>query len=65
MIHIVKTFVSIVLLSCSSLIITVTFYILVQFPNQNVDEIIYTLANGLKGAAPEVFQSAIKLFMAN
>jgi phosphoglycerol transferase len=60
MIHIVKTFVSIVLLSCSSLIITVTFYILVQFPNQNVDEIIYTLANGLKGAAPEVFQSAIK-----
>lgn len=59
MIYKARSFLAIFLLLITTLILTVTLYIQINFSNQSIDEIIFTAFNGIKGASPEVIKSAI------
>lgn len=59
MINRIRTFATGLFLLIATMIITVTIYLQANFSNQSIDEIIFTIFYGLKGASPDIFMSAI------
>lgn len=55
----IKWFFTILLIFLSSVILIGSVYIRVNFSNQNVDEMLYYLFNGMDGASKDVFINAI------
>lgn len=51
--------VAIIILFLSSLVLSATIYIYINFANQSVDEMIYYLFNGLEGTSSDVYLNAI------
>lgn len=57
--RIINSFLSISILFLTSIVFAATLYLNVNFSNQNIDEMLFYLFNGLEGTSIEVFINAI------
>ncbi|MGP4106082.1 LTA synthase family protein [Virgibacillus sp. L01] len=60
MINVLVTFITVLLLILSALIFNISKYIRDDFPDQNIDEMLFYLTNGVGGTSGDVIITAIK-----
>lgn len=51
--------ITVVIIVIAVLLVSAAYYISTNFPNQNIDEMLFYLSNGMKGVSTDVFETAI------